>query len=290
MELTARDPAPGAEGWSKIIQPERPWFDLQLGELWRYRDLIYLFARRDLVSVYKQTLLGPLWFFAQPVFTAAVFWMVFGRIGGIITTGTPQLLFFMAGIILWNYFSNCLLRTATTLTANATLFGKVYFPRLAVPLSVVLSQLVSFAVQLALFVALFGLSWAFGVPVEPNWRMISLPLLLLNIVALALGVGCIVAALTTRYRDLEVAVGFGVQLWMYGSCVVYPLEAIPKDMRWYFLLNPMVPIIESFRFAFLGRGVVEVWHLALSMGVSMVCLVVGLMLFRHVEGTFLDTV
>jgi lipopolysaccharide transport system permease protein len=276
--------------WDLVLTPERPWFDLRLRELWSYRDLIYLFFKRDFVTSYKQTILGPFWFFAQPVLTAVVFWVVFGRIGKIVTKGVPQFLFFMAGIILWQFFSQCLIRTALTLSANASIFGKVYFPRLTVPLSVVMTNGLTFLIQFLLFLGFFGVAWWAGVPVHPNWRVIVLPFLLVQIAALSLGVGCIVAALTVRFRDLAFVVQFGVQLAMYSSCVVFPLEAIGKDTRIWFILNPMVPIIEGFRYAFIGYGVIQFWHLALSAGITAVIFVAGILMFRHVEKTFLDTI
>jgi lipopolysaccharide transport system permease protein len=276
--------------WDKVITPERGWLDLRLREVWEYRDLIYLFFRRDFVASYKQTILGPFWFFAQPIMTSLVFWVVFGRIGKIVTKGVPQFLFFMAGIILWNFFSGSLTKVATTFTGNAGLFGKVYFPRLTVPLSVVLSNLAVFAVQLVLFLVMFGVSWWFGVPVHPNWRLIVLPVLLLEMSMLAVGIGCLVAAVTVTYRDLAVVVQFGVQLWMYASCVVFPLAAIGYPARGWFILNPMVPIIESFRYAFIGYGVIRLWMLGLSFAITTVIFVVGLLLFSRVERTHLDTV
>lgn len=286
--------SPSAAGdlsrWDLVITPERGWFDLRLRQLWDYRDLIVLFFKRDFVASYKQTILGPFWFFAQPLMTSLVFWVVFGRIGKIVTKGVPQFLFFMAGVILWNFFATCLTKTVLTFTSNTGLFGKVYFPRLIVPLSVVLTNLAIFAAQLLLFLGFFLVAWHFGVPVHPNWRLIILPILLLQIAMLALGVGCIVAALTVKYRDLVAMVQFGVQLWMFASCVVFPLEAIGADKRIWFILNPMVPIIESFRFAFIGYGVIEPWHLALSFAITTVLFVTGLLLFNRVERTHLDSV
>jgi lipopolysaccharide transport system permease protein len=287
------DPAPATEDlsqWATVITPEQPWFDLRLREVWAYRDLIYLFFKRDFVTSYKQTILGPFWFFAQPVMTSLVFWVVFGRIGKIVTKGVPQFLFFMAGIILWQFFSQCLIKTASTLNSNASIFGKVYFPRLTVPLSVTMVQGLTFLIQFVLFLAMFGVAWKFGVPVHPNWHVIILPLLLVQIAALALGVGCIVAALTTRFRDLAFVIQFGVQLAMYASCVVFPLASIPEHLRIWFVLNPMVPIIEGFRFAFIGYGVHEWWHLGVSLGMTAVIFTVGIVMFRHVEKIAMDTV
>ncbi|MDB6150286.1 MAG: ABC-type polysaccharide/polyol phosphate export system, permease component [Chthoniobacter sp.] len=285
-ELTAED----LSEWSTVITPARGWFDLRLAQVWEYRDLIYLFFRRDFVASYKQTILGPFWFFAQPVMTTLVFWVIFGRIGKIVTKGVPQFLFFMAGIILWNFFSSCLIRTATTFTANSGLFGKVYFPRLTVPLSVVLTNLATFGFQFVMFLAFFAVAWWLGVPVHPNWRLIILPVLLLEMAALAIGVGCIVAALTVRYRDFAVIIQFGVQLWMYASCVVFPLALIEPKTRIWFILNPMVPIIESFRYAFIGYGVIQLWELVLSMGITLVLFFGGIVMFSRVERTHLDSI
>ncbi len=286
IPATTEDP----REWSTVITPEQGWFDLRLREVWAYRDLIYLFCKRDFVTSYKQTVLGPFWFFAQPVMTSLVFWVVFGRVGKIVTKGVPQFLFFMAGIILWQFFSQCLIKTATTLNANAGIFGKVYFPRLTVPLSVTVTQGLTFLIQFALFLVMFGVAWRFGVPVHPNWRVIMLPLLLVQIAALALGVGCVVAALTTRFRDLAFVIQFGVNLAMYASCVVFPLENVPLQYRSWMLLNPMVPIIEGFRYAFIGYGVFEFWHLWLSLGITALICFIGIVMFRHVEKTAMDTV
>jgi lipopolysaccharide transport system permease protein len=277
-------------GWDSVITPERGLLDLRLKQVWACRDLIYLFCRRDFLASYKQTILGPFWFIAQPLMTSLVFWVVFGRVGKIVTKGVPQFLFFMAGIILWNFFQSCLVKTASTFTGNGGLFSKVYFPRLTVPLSVVVSGLATFGLQLLMFLGFFGVAWWFGVPVHPNWRLVILPILLLTMAALAVGVGCIVAAMTVRYRDLAVIVQFGVQLWMYGSCVVYPLAAISPQYRTLFALNPMVPIIESFRYAFIGYGVIEPWHLLMSIGMTSALLFIGLILFTRVERTHLDSI
>lgn len=276
--------------WSAVITPDRPWFDLRLKEIWAYRDLIKLFFKRDFVTSYKQTILGPFWFFAQPVLTSVVFWVVFGRIGKIVTKGVPQFLFFMAGIILWQFFSQCLIKTATTLSANAAIFGKVYFPRLTVPLSVTLTQGLTFLIQFLIFIGFFAIAWWYEVPVHPNWRVIILPFLLVQMAALGLGLGCIVAAMTVRFRDFSYLVQYGTQLAMYASCVVFPLQTIGPETRIWFILNPMVPIIESFRYAFIGYGVIQFWHLALSAGISFAVLVIGIIMFRHVEKNFLDSI
>jgi lipopolysaccharide transport system permease protein len=271
--------------------------DLQLGELWRYRDLIVLFFKRDFVSTYKQTVLGPIWFFAQPVMTSLVFWVVFGRIGKIMTRGVPQFLFFMAGILLWNFFSNCFTKTAGTLSNNTGLFSKVYFPRLAVPLSGVLTNGVIFLTQFGCFWVFFAASWFTGDPtdistraVHPNAHMLLIPLLVLDTAALAIGTGLIVAALTTRFRDLAIAATFGVQLLMFASCVVFPLSSVDEGWQWLFHLNPLVAVIETFRLGLLGFGETSSGQLALSCGISGVLLLIGLLMFNRAEATAQDTV
>ena len=276
--------------WSEVLTPERGRFDLRLGEVWRFRDLMFRFFRRDFVASYKQTVLGPLWFVVPTMITTGVFSVVFGKIGRIPTDGMPSVLFFMIGITAWNYFSACLTRSATTFTGNAGIFGKVYFPRLVMPISTILTNLLTFTIQFGMFLLFFAFYWWKGVPVHPNWRVIILPILLVQMGALGLGIGCIVSALTTRFRDLAFMVQFGTQLWMYASCVVYPLSQIPKEWRLLFILNPMVPIIESFRFAFLGGGIVEIWHLAVSAVLTLILLLIGLSMFSRAEKTFMDTV
>jgi lipopolysaccharide transport system permease protein len=276
--------------WSTIITPHRGWLEVRWRELWQYRDLIYLFVRRDFVGTYKQTVLGPIWFFLQPIFTTIVFTVVFGKIAKISTDALPPPLFYLSGIVMWQYFADCLNKTSSTFTSNAGIFGKVYFPRLVVPISTVITSLITFAIQFVLFLSLLAFFKIQGAPVYPNYRIIILPFLLLMMASLGLGVGCLVSSLTTRYRDLAVAVGFGVQLWMYASAVVYPLSEIPAEWRWLLVLNPMVPIIESFRFAFLGLGVVEIWQIAMGAGVCLLVLLGGILTFNHVEKTFSDTV
>jgi lipopolysaccharide transport system permease protein len=276
--------------WNEVLVPRGGWFDFRLGELWRYRDLVVRFFKRDLVASYTQTVLGPFWFVIPQVFTTLMYTVVFGKIGRIPTDGVPTFLFFMLGITAWNYFASCLTRSASTFTGNSGIFGKVYFPRLVMPCSVILANLTTFAIQFSLFLAFFGFYWWSGAPVQPNWRVVILPILLLQMAALGLGIGCIVSSLTTRFRDLALGVTFGTQLWMFASCVVYPLSQIPKEWRFLFILNPMVPIIESFRFAFLGGGIVEIWHLAVSATITAILLFVGLVMFSRAEKTFMDTV
>jgi lipopolysaccharide transport system permease protein len=275
--------------WSAVITPHRGWLDLRLKEVWAVRDLIRLFVQRDFVTTYKQTVLGPLWYFVQPFFTTVVFTLVFGRVGKVTTPGTPQFLFFLAGITAWTYFSTSLTRTSTTFTSNSGLFGKVYFPRLAVPVSIVITNLITLGIQLIFFLSFYVINWCMGQKIEPNWAILLFPLLIVQMAALGFGAGCMISSLTKSYRDLAVAVNFGVQLWMYVSCVVFPLSAIPEKWRWVFILNPMVPIIETFRYGFLGVGSFVWWHLAVSALLSLGVLFAGLVMFTRAERTVMDT-
>jgi len=276
--------------WTMIIRPQRNWFDLRLGELWRYRDLIRLFVWRDFVSVYKQTILGPLWYLIQPLLTTLVFTVIFGRIANLPTDGLPQFLFYLSGTVIWGYFAECLNKTSNTFVANATLFGKVYFPRLAVPVSVLISSLVAFAIQFLLFLGFVAYYWLVGAQVQPNLWVLITPLLLFIMAGLGLGFGIIVSSLTTRYRDLRFLVSFGVQLWMYATPVIYPVSSIPERFRPLIQANPLTPIVEAFRYAFLGAGTVSTVNLAYSFGFMLIVMAVGILIFNRIEATFMDTV
>jgi homopolymeric O-antigen transport system permease protein len=279
-----------SDHWDLVIRPQTGWLDLHLADLWRYRDLTMLFVWRDFVAQYKQTILGPLWHLLQPLFTTLLFTVIFGRIAQLPTDGVPPMLFYMAGVTAWTYFAECLNRTSTTFTLNANVFGKVYFPRLCVPLSVVLSNLIKFAIQFALFLGFLAYFQLRGSPVHPNAAMALTPLLLALMAALGLGVGIIVSALTTKYRDLQVLVAFGVQLAMYATPVIYPMSIFPNAHRWMLLVNPMAPIIETFRYGFLGEGLFSWGYLGISAGIIGAILFLGIVLFNHVERTFMDTV
>jgi lipopolysaccharide transport system permease protein len=281
---------PSSDHWDLVIRPKTGWFDLHLADLWRYRDLTMLFVWRDFVSQYKQTILGPLWHLLQPLFTTLLFTVIFGRIAQLPTDGVPPMLFYMAGVTAWTYFAECLNRTSTTFTQNASIFGKVYFPRLTVPLSVVISNLIKFAIQFALFLGFLAYYWLRGAAIHPNISILLTPILLLMMAALGLGAGIIVSALTTKYRDLQVLVTFGVQLAMYATPVIIPMSIFPNASRWIMLLNPMAPIIEAFRYAFLGQGLFSWSYLGISAGIIAGILFVGIVLFNHVERTFMDTV
>ncbi len=278
------------EHWTLIIEPKGRWMDLKLSELWTYRDLIVLLVRRDFVALYKQTILGPLWYLVQPLLTTITFTIIFGSIASLPTDGLPKFLFYMSGIVLWSYFSSSLTKTSNTFVANAGLFGKVYFPRLAVPISILISNLVSFAVQMVFFLC-FLLYFSFtGAALRPNLWIAFTPILLLMMAGLGLALGIIVSSLTTRYRDLANLVGFGVQLLMYATPVIYPLSLIPERFRWLVLANPITPIVETFRFAFLGTGTLSLGHLAYSGAATGLILIAGLLMFTRIERTFIDTV
>ncbi len=287
----AATPVLADEDWSLIIQPASAWWDLKLDEVWKYRDLLWMFVKRDFVAVYKQTVLGPIWFFIQPLLTTLVFTIIFSGVAGMSTGGLPPILFYLAGTIPWNYFSTCLTKTSTTFVSNAAIFGKVYFPRLIVPLSVVVSNLIQFGIQFLLFAGVMLWYLATTDFLKPNWPVILLltPLLLTLMAALGLGTGIIVSSMTTKYRDMTFLVAFGIQLAMYATPVIYPMSAIPDKYRWLIRLNPMSAPIESFRAAFLG-GSLPWLDLGLSAAVTSALLIVGVIMFNKVEKTFMDTV
>lgn len=274
-----------------IIEAQRSWLDLRLGELWQYKDLVMLFVRRDFVAVYKQTILGPLWYLIQPLLTAITFTFIFGNIASLPTDGLPQFLFYMSGTVVWAYFAACLTKTSETFVQNAGLFGKVYFPRMAVPVSILISNLITFAIQFALFIIFVGYFVLRGTAIQPNWTWIALsPILILMMAGLGLGFGIIISSLTTKYRDLRFLVTFGVQLLMYATPVIYPVSSIPERFQWIIQANPMTPILEAFRYAFLGAGTVDLAHLLYSFGFMLGVVIVGSVIFNRVEQTFMDTV
>ena len=282
------------EQWDMVIAPQSHLFDLKLKEVWHYRDLLLLLVRRDFVSFYKQTILGPLWFFIQPLFTTLIYTFIFGSLAGIKTDDIPGPLFYMAGITAWNYFSECLTKTSTVFRDNAGVFGKVYFPRLIMPLSIVISNLIKFGVQMLLFLLMMAYySFYKGIGLHINMYALLFPVLVMQMALLGLGVGMIVSALTTKYRDLVFLVTFGIQLLMYTTTVVYPLsEAIKKypKYEWLFSLNPMTSIIETFRFGFLGSGTFSWSSLGLSVLITIAFTIAGIIIFNKVEKNFIDTV
>ena len=279
-----------SQNWDLIIQPKRAWWDLRLGQVWRYRDLVLLFVRRDFVSYYKQTILGPLWFLIQPLLTTLTFTVIFGNIAALPTDGLPQFLFYLSGTVIWSYFASCLTKTSETFIANANIFGKVYFPRLVMPISVLLSNLITFAIQFGLFLGFLVYFIAMGSAVRVTWWVALLPVLLLLMAGLGLGFGIIISSLTTKYRDLRFLVTFGVQLWMYATPIIYPVSSIPERFQRLILLNPITPVVEAFRFAFLGTGAFSWGMLAYSFGFMIVVVLTGIIIFNRVETTFMDTV
>ncbi|SCY39655.1 ABC transporter permease [Flavobacterium caeni] len=279
--------------WDLVIKGHRSLFEINLRDLWRYRDLLLMFVKRDFVSFYKQTILGPLWFFIQPIFTTLVFTFVFGNLAQMGTDGLPHILFYLSGITAWNYFAECLTKTSTVFKDNTNIFGKVYFPRLIMPLSIVVSNLVRFGVQFLLLVAMmvyFGIN---GANFEVTSAVLFLPVILLTMALLGLGIGLIITAMTTKYKDLTFLVTFGVQLLMYGTTVIYPLSEAKtkfKDYAWLIELNPMTGIIEAFRFCLLGRGEFTLSSFGYSVLVTVVILALGTVIFNKTEKNFVDTI
>ncbi len=278
------------ENWSMIIKPKRHWFDINLKELWAYRDLIALFVRRDFVAKYKQTILGPLWFIIQPLLTTLMFTVVFGNIAKLSTDGLPKILFYFSGIVGWNYFAESLKATSNTFVTNASIFGKVYFPRLTMPISIVISNLVLFFIQFVFLLFFIGYYYFLGVNISISFYILLLPVLILMTAGLGLGFGIIISSLTTKYRDLTYLVTFGVQLWMYATPIIYPLSSISGIYKKIILLNPMTPIIETFRFIMLGSGELNLGQLLYSFIFMIVTLILGILLFNKIEQSFMDTV
>ena len=273
-----------------VVSAKRGLFNLNLKELWKYRDLVILFVKRDLKNVYKQTVLGPLWIVINPFLSTFVFTVIFGIIANISTDGIPQFLFYMSGNILWSFFSSCFNRASSTFLSNARIFGKVYFPRLVMPLSGIIYNSITFLVQFVMFAILVAVYALTGANVHPNLIVLALPILLIHIALLGTGTGLIISSLTTKYRDLNVLVSFGLTLWMYLTPVVYPVSQIPESFRFIMLLNPVAPIMETFRYAFLGSGSFEWFFLLISAAVTAVLLILGMIVFNQVEKNFIDTV
>lgn len=280
------------EEWDLIVKPQSSLFELNLSELWRYRDLLMLFVKRDIVSVYKQTILGPLWFFIQPILTALTFTIVFSNMAGLSTDGKPSFLFYLAGITCWNYFAECLNATSNTFVVNAAIFGKVYFPRLISPLSVIISSLLKFVIQFALFIVVFVVQWSIqDVQLHPNGLIFLLPFLVILMGLMGLAMGVIISSFTTKYRDLRFLIGFAVQLMMYATPVIIPLSEFKGVLLRIVSLNPMAPIVETFKAAFLGvpEGF-NITGLLYSTGFTAIFLVIAILIFNRVEKSFMDTI
>ncbi|MCY0969546.1 ABC transporter permease [Chryseobacterium wangxinyae] len=275
--------------WTETIEDSHSLFDLKLKEVWRYKDLVYMFVKRDFVAGFKQTILGPLWFFINPILTTIVFLIVFGKIANLSTDGAPPLLFYLAGVTLWNYFSSSLTGTSYTFAGNAGIFGKVYFPRLVTPISIVISNLMRFAVQMLLFIIIWAYYLAKG-EVNPNWWILATPFLIILMALFALGMGMIFSALTTKYKDLNMLLGFGVSLYMYATPVIYPSSSLTGIFKTLSFYNPLTGIFECFKYAWMGVGSFSVTMLGISTIIILILLAIGTVIFNKVEKTFMDTV
>lgn len=276
--------------WDIEIKPKKKLLDVDIKGIWKYRDLYRMYVKRDIVTVYKQTILGPLWFLIQPIFTTIMYMFVFGGLAGISTDGAPQPLFYMSGILLWNYFNSAFMVSSNVFTTNASVFGKVYFPRLVVPLSGITSNLIKFGIQLVLFILMYLYYWAQGADLHINWTLILFPFLVFLIAFHAMSWGLIISALTTKYRDLTQLVTFGIQLFMYATPVIYPLSAAPEKYRDLISLNPLTPIFEAFKYSCMGCGSLDWGGLLYSTVFMCITLFVSVIIFSRVERNFMDTV
>lgn len=285
------------ENWTTVIKPRNKLFEVNLKEIWDYRDLLSLFVKRDIITQYKQTILGPLWFVIQPALTVIMYMVVFGGIAGIPTDGVPQPLFYLGGICMWQYFADCLSKTSNTFVANSGIFGKVYFPRLIMPLSNTISNLVRFGIQVGLFMVVYIFYAIKGTAACPNWYLLLFPVLVVMMAGLALGFGIIISSMTTKYRDLQILFSFIVQLWMYATPIVYPLSQVKgkvvagMDLYTIMCINPVTPVIETFKYGALGAGEFIGWGwLAYSFVFMLVLLALGILIFNRVQKSFMDTV
>ena len=276
--------------WDVIIKPAHGWFNLDVKGIFRYRDLIFLFVRRDFVVFFKQTILGPLWYIIQPLLNTLVFTIIFGKVAKIPTDGIPPFIFYLSGTVMWGYFSTSLNQTGKTFVSNAGIFGKVYFPRIIVPISIAITAVLQFMVQFMIFLAFFFYFWYSGSDLNPNILVLSLPLIVLHAGILSVGMGLIISAATAKYRDLTFAMGFLVQLWMYLTPVVYPLSEVPERYKIFILMNPMTAVVESFRGAFLGVSSLTTQGFVISIVTTIVLFICGVIIFSRVEKTFMDTV
>lgn len=278
------------ENWDIILKPTRGLLSINLKQVWNYRDLLFLFVKRDIITTYKQTILGPIWFFVQPILTMLIYVFIFGNVAKISTDGVPQPLFYIAGIILWNYFASCFSQTANTFVGNAGIFGKVFFPRLIVPLSQVISNLIKFCIQFTLFLVLFLYYFNVNNNIYPSLLIFLLPVLLVLMAGIGLGFGLIFSSFTTKYKDLKFLMQFGIQLLMYATPVIYPLSTIPEKYQFWFKLNPLTHIIETFKTAFLGSGNFSLNGLLYSILFMCLTLIIGVLVFNKTEQNFMDTV
>jgi len=276
--------------WTATITPEKPFFHLPLRDIWKYRGLLWLFIRRDIVTLHRQTVLGPVWFFIQPLVSSVVLTIVMGRIANIPTDRIPPFLFFLSGVTIWYYFANVFSRTCNTFSAGAAIMSKVYFPRLIVPLGQTVVAMWFFLIQLVIFVGFYVFFYLKGAPIYPSYRVVIVPFLILQTGFLAFGLGCLVSALSVRFFDLQMAVAPALQLMMYASCIFFPRSLVPENLQWLMSINPVVPIIEAFRFAVMGQGDVEIYQWLISLFLTFVIVIVGVMEFGRAETNFADTV
>jgi lipopolysaccharide transport system permease protein len=275
--------------WDAVIESKSSLFSVNFKELWQYRDLLVLFVRRDFVTVYKQTILGPLWFFIQPILTTITFTVIFGNVAQLSTDSAPKVVFYMAGITLWSYFSACLISVSSVFNTNASIFGKVYFPRLIMPLTIIVSNLMKFGIQFLMFLG-FVLYYYYQGQVQPNLWMLATPFVIVLMALISMGIGLILSSLTTKYKDLNMLIAFGMQLFMYASPVIYPSSSIPKDYAWLLNLNPLVGLFDFIRYAYLGVGSFSAYDFIYPTVFSVVILFFGVLVFNKVQKTFMDTV
>lgn len=278
------------EDYTHIIKPKRHVFDLNLKEVWQYRDLLLLFVRRDFVAKYKQTILGPFWFVLNPLLSTLIYTIIFNRVANIPTDGIPPVLFYLSGLVAWQYFATCLQGTSNTFVGNANIFGKVYFPRLVTPISIILSSLVQLVVQFGLLVLIIGIYWVRGMTPQLNIYALLIPVIILLLALMALGFGIIISSATTKYRDLTNFMAFGVQLWMYATPIIYPVSSVPDKLQFIVKYNPVAPLIEAFKYGLSGAGSVSWEGLLYSLVFTLVLLFIGVIVFNKVEQSFMDTV
>lgn len=278
------------KNYKSVITPKKNIFDISLKDIWNFRDLLFLFVKRDFIALYKQTILGPLWFFIQPLLTTIIFTVVFGRIAQISTDGVPQILFYLTGLTCWNYFAECLTKTSNTFIENQNIFGKVYFPRLIMPISIVFSSLLKFGIQFLLFLMFYFYYFFTDSNISPNLYLLLFPFLILISGVLSLGLGIIITSLTTKYRDLRFLIQFGIQLWMYATPVIYPLSTLEGNLKTVALINPMTSIIETFKYGFLGHGTFSWDYLFYTIVFTLITILFGVIIFNRTEQNFMDTV
>ena len=279
--------------WDIIITNKSHLWSIDFQELWRYRDLLVMYVKRDIITFYKQTILGPLWFVIQPVFTTIMFMFVFGGIAGISTDGIPQAVFYLAGLVCWNYFQDCLSKCSDTFNANQAIFGKVYFPRLVVPLSIVISNLIKMVIQFSLFIVVYIYYLITGIGFHPNASLLLVPILILMLGCLGLGFGMIISSMTTKYRDLRFLITFGIQLWMYATPVIYPLSVMKENYQkyiWVLVANPITAILETFKYAFTGVGEFNWLYISYSFAFTIIILLLGIVIFNRVQRNFMDVI